>query len=49
MKEGSEVREQRKLGPDVWCYRWRYGFKNLKFDQQAPDACLLIEATYTHG
>jgi len=22
MQEGSVVREQRKLGPDVWCYRW---------------------------
>jgi hypothetical protein len=22
MQEGSVIREQRKLGPDVWCYRW---------------------------
>lgn len=22
MQEGSVVREHRKLGPDVWCYRW---------------------------
>ena len=22
MQEESVIREQRKLGPDVWCYRW---------------------------
>jgi hypothetical protein len=22
MQEGSVIREHRKLGPDVWCYRW---------------------------
>ena len=22
MQEGSVIREQRKLGPDVWSYRW---------------------------
>jgi hypothetical protein len=22
MQEGSVIRERRKLGPDVWCYRW---------------------------
>ena len=22
MQEGSVIQEQRKLGPDVWCYRW---------------------------
>jgi hypothetical protein len=22
MQAGSVVREHRKLGPDVWCYRW---------------------------
>jgi integrase len=22
MQEGSVIREQRKVGPDVWCYRW---------------------------
>jgi integrase len=23
MQEGSVIREHRKCGPDVWCYRWR--------------------------
>ncbi|HEY6384153.1 MAG TPA: tyrosine-type recombinase/integrase [Candidatus Acidoferrum sp.] len=23
MQQGSVIREHRKLGPDVWCYRWR--------------------------
>jgi len=22
MQQGSVIREHRKLGPDVWCYRW---------------------------
>lgn len=22
MPQGSVIREHRKLGPDVWCYRW---------------------------
>jgi len=22
MQQGSVVRERRKLGPDVWCFRW---------------------------
>jgi hypothetical protein len=22
MQQGSVIREHRKLGPDVWCFRW---------------------------
>ena len=40
MQQGSVIREHRKLGPDVWCYRWWESPNRLGLCLFGPFLCL---------